>query len=104
MGENMECVELTIASKTKNSSQPNQDTLFHDEITVAQNEINQLKKQGIKKIILQTHVGYELDQKLAQELTDVDVIIGGDSHTLFGPGGYYSESMVCLLWLPTHYN
>ncbi|WP_035269149.1 5'-nucleotidase C-terminal domain-containing protein [Acinetobacter sp. Ver3] len=84
-GEKYGVVGLTIASKTKNSSQPNQDTLFQDEITVAQNEINQLKKQGIKKIILQTHVGYELDQKLAQELTDVDVIIGGDSHTLFGP-------------------
>ena len=40
-------------------------------------EINQLKAQGINKIILQTHVGYELDKKLATSLSGVDVIIGG---------------------------
>ena len=78
-------IGLTIAQKTKNSSQPNADTLFGDEIEVAQKEINLLKAQGINKIILQTHVGYALDKKLAESLTDVDVIIGGDSHTLLGP-------------------
>lgn len=78
-------IGLTIAGKTKNSSQPNSDTTFADEIVTAQKEIDQLKAQGIKNIILQTHVGYDLDQKLATALTDVDVIVGGDSHTLLGP-------------------
>ena len=78
-------IGLTVAKKTKNSSQPNADTLFTDEIETAQKEIDQYKAQGIKNIILQTHVGYDLDQQLAQSLTDVDVIIGGDSHTLLGP-------------------
>ncbi len=78
-------IGLTIATKTKNSSQPNADTVFADEIATAQKEIDQYKAQGIKNIILQTHVGYDLDQQLAQSLTDVDVIIGGDSHTLLGP-------------------
>ena len=78
-------IGLTIAKKTKNSSQPNADTVFADEITTAQQEINQYKAQGIKNIILQTHVGYDVDQQLAKSLTDVDVIIGGDSHTLLGP-------------------
>jgi 5'-nucleotidase / UDP-sugar diphosphatase len=78
-------IGLTVAKKTKNSSQPNADTLFADEIETAQKEINQYKAQGIKNIILQTHVGYDLDQQLAKSLTDVDVIIGGDSHTLLGP-------------------
>ena len=78
-------IGLTVAGKTKNSSQPHTDTLFMDEIVTAQQEINQLKAQGIQNIILQTHVGYDLDQQLARSLTDVDVIIGGDSHTLLGP-------------------
>ena len=78
-------IGLTIASKTKNASQPNADTMFADEIATAQKEIDAYKAQGIKNIILQTHVGYDLDQKLATSLTDVDVIIGGDSHTLLGP-------------------
>lgn len=78
-------IGLTVAKKTKNSSQPNADTVFLDEIETAQKEIDFYKSQGIQHIILQTHVGYDLDQQLAQSLTDVDVIIGGDSHTLLGP-------------------
>lgn len=84
-GQKFAIIGLTIAKKTKNSSQPNADTTFSDEIETAQKEINQLKAQGINKIILQTHVGYDLDQQLAKSLTDVDVIIRGDSHTLLGP-------------------
>lgn len=84
-GQKFAIIGLTIASKTKNSSQPNADTMFSDEIETAQKEINQLKAQGINKIILQTHVGYELDKKLATSLSGVDVIIGGDSHSLLGP-------------------
>lgn len=83
-GETFAVIGLTIANKTKNSSQPDADTVFEDELITAQDQINQLKKQGISRIILQTHVGYELDQKLAKNLTDVDVIIGGDSHSLLG--------------------
>ena len=86
-------IGLTVAKKTKNSSQPNADTLFADEIETAQQEINQYKAQGIKNIILQTHVGYDLDQQLAKSLTDVDVIIGGDSHTLLGPDGLKKYGM-----------
>ena len=84
-GESFGLIGLTIAGKTKNSSQPNADTLFADEVTTAQRYIDQLKQQGINRIILQTHIGYEFDQSLAAQLTDVDVIIGGDSHTLLGP-------------------
>ena len=84
-GEKYGLVGLTIASKTKNASQPNADTEFADELKTAQQEIDQLKQQGVNRIILQTHVGYSLDKNLAQQLTDVDVIIGGDSHTLLGP-------------------
>ncbi len=86
-------IGLTIASKTKNSSQPNADTLFTDEIEAAQKEIDSYKAQGIKNIILQTHVGYDLDKKLATSLTDVDVIIGGDSHTLLGPDSLKKYSL-----------
>lgn len=84
-GQKIGIVGITIAGKTKNASQPNADTLFADEVITAQAEIDRLKAQGINKIILQTHVGYERDLKIAAQLSDVDVIIGGDSHTLLGP-------------------
>lgn len=84
-GHKFAVIGLTIANKTANSSRPNADTTFSEEVAAAQKEIDQLKAQGINKIILQTHVGYDMDKKLAQSLSDVDVIIGGDSHTLLGP-------------------
>lgn len=43
-------------------------------------EIQRLTKLGIDKIVLVTHVGVDRDKLLA-ELPDVDVIIGGHSHT-----------------------
>ncbi len=84
-GQKIAIIGLTIAKKTKNSSQPNADTTFSDEFETAQKEIDLLKAQGINKIILQTHVGYDMDKQLATKLSGVDVIIGGDSHTLLGP-------------------
>ncbi|MBF7689092.1 bifunctional metallophosphatase/5'-nucleotidase [Acinetobacter rathckeae] len=84
-GQKIGLVGITIAGKTKNASQPNADTVFAEEIATAQAQIDQLKAQGVDKIILQTHVGYERDLNIATQLNDVDVIIGGDSHTLLGP-------------------
>ena len=84
-GQKIALIGITIAGKTKTSSRPNADTTFSDEVATAQAQINVLKAQGINKIILQTHIGYDFDQQLAKQLSGVDVIISGDSHTLLGP-------------------
>lgn len=81
-GQKIALIGLTIANKTKNASRPNQDTVFNDEIVTAQKYIDQLKQQGINKIIVQSHLGYGLEKDLATKLSGVDVIVGGDSHTL----------------------
>lgn len=44
-------------------------------------QIEQVTKASINKIVLVTHCGVELDNQLAKALPDVDVIIGGHSHT-----------------------
>jgi 5'-nucleotidase len=44
-------------------------------------EVERYERQGVNKIVLVTHCGIELDKELAQSLSDVDVIIGGHSHT-----------------------
>ncbi len=49
-----------------------------------QSEIDALTRQGINKIVLLTHIGYEEEQQLARTLHNVDVIVGGHSHTLLG--------------------
>jgi len=84
-GQKIGVIGLTVAGKTKNSSRPNSDTTFIDEAAAAQAEIDRLQAQGINKIILTTHIGYQADQTLVQKLRGVDVVVGGDSHSLLGP-------------------
>ncbi|CAG9167374.1 bifunctional UDP-sugar hydrolase/5'-nucleotidase [Cupriavidus respiraculi] len=84
-GQKIGIVGLTIAGKTKNSSRPDAATTFEDEAVAAQAEIDRLRAQGIDKIVVASHVGYTGELALASQLSGVDVIIGGDSHTLLGP-------------------
>lgn len=84
-GQKVAFIGLDIAKKTKSSSSPDKTTEFLDEAKTAQKYIDQLKaEQGINKIVLVTHYQYNNDKKLAAKLDGVDVIVGGDSHTLLG--------------------
>lgn len=83
-GHQVGVIGIDISSKTQASSSPSKDTIFLDETETAQKYIDQLKADGINKIVLLTHQTYESDLAMAAKLTDVDVIVGGDSHTLLG--------------------
>lgn len=84
-GQKIGLVGLTIAGKTKASSSPDPDTLFEDETVAAQREIDRLRAQGVNKIVVMSHIGYDYDRQVAARLSGVDVVVGGDSHTLLGP-------------------
>ncbi len=84
-GQKIGIVGLTIAGKTKASSSPDPDTTFEDETQAAQREIDRLRAQGINKIILMSHIGYDYDLQVVPKLSGVDVVVGADSHTLLGP-------------------
>ncbi len=61
------------------------DTLrMHMVIQTAQKTIDRLTAQGIRIIILLTHIGYEQDQRVGSSVTGADIIVGGHSHTLLG--------------------
>jgi len=83
-GTRVGIIGIDIAVKTKNSSNPDETTLFKDEASSAQTQIDALKRQGINKIILLTYFQYRNDIELAKKLKGVDVIVGGDSHSLLG--------------------
>ena len=83
-GEEIAIIGLDIASKTKKSSQPDESTEFLDELETARKYIAEVQQQGIEKIVLLTHIQYERDKELVQQLPGVDIVIGGDSHTLLG--------------------
>ena len=78
-------IGIDIKDKTVNSSRPLDTTVFSDEVITAQATINTLKNiHGVRHIVLVTHQGYDRDKAMAAQLTDVDVIVGGDSHSLLG--------------------
>ncbi|WP_417347345.1 bifunctional metallophosphatase/5'-nucleotidase [Ferrimonas sp.] len=60
------------------------DTLFLDCLTTAQTTVAAIRREGINKIILLSHLGYDRDLMLAEQLDQVAAIIGGHTHTLQG--------------------
>ena len=65
-------------------------------IPIMQKQIDDFKKQGVDKIIVLSHVGSENDQKLAQAVEGIDVIMGGHDHALIkdikeGKNLFYSK-------------
>jgi len=77
-------IGIVVRGKTQDSSRPLPSTQLRDEAESAQRYIDELKRSGVRHIVLLTHQGYDADLALAAKLSDVDVIIGGDSHSLLG--------------------
>ena len=61
-----------------------------------QRDVDKLRSQGIDKIILLSHTGYEADIEIAQKTSGIDVILGAHSHDLLrdietGKNLFYSK-------------
>lgn len=65
-------------------SSPGKNLSFSDPIASVQKSVDELTSQGVNKIIVISHLGYDADKTLAAQTKGVDVIIGGHSHTLLG--------------------
>ena len=66
---------------------PNYHTDCHvnsldESIEDIQEEVDDLKEQGVNKIILLSHLGFKKDKQVAQKTDGIDVIIGGHTHEL----------------------
>jgi len=83
-GQKVGIIGLDTVRKTVDSSSPGKDVHFTDEIKTSQKYANELKKQGINKIILLSHGGAEKNFEIAKKVSGIDIIITGDSHWLFG--------------------
>lgn len=55
---------------------------FEKTLKDVQAKIDEYKNQKINKVILLSHCGFTKDQRLAQETSGIDVIIGGHTHDL----------------------
>ena len=63
-------------------SSPGPELVFeYDLVSVTQNAVDALTAAGVNKIILVTHIGYEADVEVAQQVSGVDVVVGGHTNT-----------------------
>lgn len=83
-GRRFGVVGIDVAGKTMASSSPDPGTVLTDEAEAAQAAVDDLRRQGVDSVILLTHVGYRSDLDLARRVRGVDLIVGGDSHSLLG--------------------
>ncbi|RRR73877.1 MAG: multifunctional 2',3'-cyclic-nucleotide 2'-phosphodiesterase/5'-nucleotidase/3'-nucleotidase [Candidatus Viridilinea halotolerans] len=58
---------------------------FTDPVEAARTQVAALQAQGVNKIIGLTHVGIDVDRRIAREVPGIALIIGGHTHTPMGP-------------------
>ena len=75
-----------ITTDTANISSPGPNVVFTDPFVSLQAAADELTAMGVDKIIALTHMGYDVDLALAEQVSGVDIIIGGHSHSfLYSP-------------------
>ncbi|SDF61020.1 bifunctional metallophosphatase/5'-nucleotidase [Sulfitobacter delicatus] len=80
-GEQIGLIGLT-PQDTHELASPGDNVTFSDPVAAVQGEVDLLAAKGVNKIIVLSHSGYSVDQKVAAETTGVDVIVGGHTNTL----------------------
>lgn len=60
--------------------------IFLDEVEAINTEAAQLKANGVNIIVVLSHCGIDIDRKIAAECKDVDIVVGGHSHTFLFNG------------------
>jgi 5'-nucleotidase / UDP-sugar diphosphatase len=79
--------------------------VFNDAVASTRRQVGALTALGINKIILLSHLGYAEDLALAKQVSGVDIIVGGHSHSLLGderklsvvgltPAGHYPTEVL----------
>lgn len=84
-GEKIGLIGLTTPS-TATNAKPGANVRFTDPVAAAKAGVEALHRQGIKRILVLSHLGLAEDRKLAAAVDGVAVIVGGHSHTLLRDG------------------
>ncbi|MEO3477697.1 bifunctional metallophosphatase/5'-nucleotidase [Phaeobacter sp. CAU 1743] len=79
-GEKIGLIGLT-PEDTHELASPGKNITFSDPVVAVQDEVDRLTAEGVNKIIVLSHSGYGVDQRVAAETKGVDVIVGGHSNT-----------------------
>ncbi|MBY6138693.1 5'-nucleotidase/apyrase family protein [Leisingera daeponensis] len=79
-GEKIGLIGLT-PEDTHELASPGKHVHFSDPVAAVQAEVDRLTAEGVNKIVVLSHSGYGVDQRVAAETSGVDVIVGGHSNT-----------------------
>ncbi len=80
-GERYGLIGLT-PEDTQELASPGPNVSFSDPVAAVQREVDALTEDGVDRIVVLSHSGYDVDRRIASETTGVDVIVGGHSNTL----------------------
>lgn len=86
-GERIAVLGVLKVEKTVESSLVTDAVAFSDEVETVRETVGELEGQGIDKIVVLSHLGYDVDKDLATEVAGIDVIVGGDTHDLLDSTG-----------------
>jgi 5'-nucleotidase len=81
-GQQIGIIGLTTPDSNVTSSPSDAIVFNEDLVTITQQYVAELEAAGVNKIVLLTHIGVAFDAAIAPQLTGVDIIVGGHSHTL----------------------
>jgi len=79
-GERIGLIGLT-PEDTDELASPGPNITFSNPVEALKREVARLTADGIDKIVVLSHSGYVLEQRIAAQVAGIDVIIGGHSHT-----------------------
>ncbi|WP_424939311.1 bifunctional metallophosphatase/5'-nucleotidase [Aliiroseovarius sp. S253] len=89
-GEKLGLIGLT-PQDTDELASPGDNIVFTDPVGAVQGEVDKLTEMGVNKIIVLSHSGYGVDQKVAAGTTGVDIIVGGHTNTLLSNSNERAE-------------
>uniref|UniRef100_A0A0K2UE10 5'-nucleotidase n=1 Tax=Lepeophtheirus salmonis TaxID=72036 RepID=A0A0K2UE10_LEPSM len=83
-----------VTKDTDSISRPGKLIKFIDEVEAIDKEAKKLKSEGIDILIALGHSGYQEDKRIAEFVSDIDLVVGGHSHsflytTMNGVSEYY---------------
>lgn len=94
-----EILQLFISSETRQLqyiSSPD-GIKINDEIQGVRAEAERLKKEGVNILIAVGHAGYLKDMEIAQQVPDIDVVVGGHTNTFLWNGNVSRPKSLSLV-------
>lgn len=89
-GEKIAIIGVTTETTPQTTMQVGR-VVFNDAVESVRTQVAALEAQGINKIIVLSHLGYQQDKELVAKVAGIDIVVGGHSHTLMGDASLLSK-------------